>query len=119
MGERARPQPVQCLVCVAPGVEEHGGLYPLYHVGCPLPSGDFSAQLCGGRDRGRARCPGVSHPPAAGGVCVWGDLTAPPQRLALGPPLPCAAESLSGRAVTCEECAGRAPVTHVIRAGRP
>jgi hypothetical protein len=62
-------------VCLAPGIQEsrrgvekHGGLCPLYHAGCPLPSGDFSAQLCRGRYRGRAPCPGVSHPLAAGGV---------------------------------------------------
>lgn len=69
--------------------EGHGGLCPLYHVGCPLTSGDFSAQLCGGRDRGRARCPGMSHPPAAGwGGRLWGPDRPPPQASRTMPPAP-------------------------------
>lgn len=90
-------------------VEGHGGLCPLYHVGCPLLSGDFSAQLCGGRDRGRAGCPGMSHPPAAGwGGRLWGPDYPPasvPHYAPRSPALPC-----PGRAV-------RSPVRNAEGAG--
>lgn len=45
------------------------GLRPLYHVGVPLPSGDFNAQLCGGEGLGSGPVPRSESHCGEGGNC--------------------------------------------------